>query len=267
MARIQNLIIGKLGIGNLKLYNKHMTNNETRPTQEFVEIDSVQNGVVFLKNSGLRQILIVSGVNFDLKSEDEQRVIVAAYQNMLNSLKFSLQFFVHSRKLNIESYLARFEERKVLENNELLQNQIGEYVEFIKSFVSQNPIMTKAFFVVVPFDPIVIPGAGTAPVKKFFGLFGKSSAVAQNPQEAASIRRDNIDQLARRTSQVVASLGEVGLRAVPLEDNEITELFYNLYNPESRERKVSLGIDAEAKRSVFNKGSLNQQQGMEAEKR
>ena len=243
-----------------------MPSNETRPTQEFVEIASAPNGLVFLKTGSLRQILIVSGVNFDLKSEDEQRIIIAAYQNLLNSLKFSLQFFVHSRRLNIESYLARFEERKALETNELLQNQIGEYVEFIKSFVSQNPIMTKAFFVVVPFDPVIIPGSGSAPIKKFFGLFGKSSPVAQNSQEAASMRRDNTDQLARRTSQVVASLGEVGLRAVSLQDNEITELFYNLYNPESRERKVPMPGDIDAKRPMFNRGSLNQQQGLEAPK-
>jgi len=132
---------------------------EALPTQQFIEIEAIQNDAVILKNGGLRKILMVSGVNFDLKSEEEQQLIIYAYQGFLNSLNFSLQQFIHSRKLNIENYLNKLEQVQNKETNELLKNQIGEYREFIKSLISENAIMNKTFFVVVPYDPIQISEA------------------------------------------------------------------------------------------------------------
>ena len=208
------------------------------PTQEFVEIDSVQNGVVVLKNGSLRQILIVSGVNFDLKSEDEKTLILGAYQNLINSLKFSLQIFIHTRRVNIDSYLQKISALGAGETNELLKNQITEYTAFIKSFVGENPIMTKAFFIVVPFDPIILPQAATGAKRGILGLFGrKGPAPEQEEAEKQHILMQNIDQLSQRTSQVTAALSQVDLRAVPLENEEVIELFYNLYNPEAVERR------------------------------
>jgi type IV secretory pathway VirB4 component len=211
---------------------------EARPTQEFVEIESVQNGVIVLKNGSLRQILIVSGINFDLKSEDEQKIIVAAYQNLLNSLKFSLQIFVHSRRVNLDAYLQKLQDREPREENELLRSQINEYIAFVKSFVGQNPIMTKAFFVVVPFDPILLPSAAKAAGGGLARLFGRKPKTTEESEAAKQHRiAQNIEQLEQRTAQVVAALSQAGLRAVPLQNEEVVELFYNLYNPESVERK------------------------------
>src|SRR3989338_8842765 len=132
---------------------------ESQPTQKFIDIQSVRENTLILKNGSLRKILMVSGVNFDLKSEEEQGLITYAYQNFLNSLDFSIQIFVHSRRLNIEEYLKKLESRAKDEPNELLKTQLNGYREFVSSFVSQNPIMAKTFFLVVPFDPVQIPGA------------------------------------------------------------------------------------------------------------
>lgn len=214
-----------------------MPPSEARPTQEFVEIQSIERGVIVLKDGGLRQVLIVSGINFDLKSEEEQKVILSSYQAFLNSLHFSMQFFIHSRRLNIETYLANLATRAGQETNELLRNQINEYIQFIKSFVEKNPIMTKTFFVIVPFDPVTIPGASSGGSKKFFGFFGAAEAPSENP-EAEHIQKEHRDQLAQRVTQVTSGLTQIGLRVVPLQDDEIIELFYNLYNPESKERKA-----------------------------
>ena len=210
---------------------------ESRPTQEFVEIDSIREGVVILKNGSLRQILLVSGINFDLKSEEEQNLVISAYQGFLNALRYSVQIFVHSRRLNIEAYLEKLEERKAEEENELLQNQISEYIQFIKNFVGGNPIMTKAFFVVVPFDPIIMPGQASVTGKKFLGIFGRGGKSAGADEAREAKFREYKEQLSQRVAQVTSELSQVGLRAVPLQDEEITELFYNLYNPESVERK------------------------------
>jgi type IV secretory pathway VirB4 component len=89
--------------------------NEENPkeaiaTQKFIEIRGVKNGILILKNGGLRQILMVSGLNFDLKSEDEQNAITQGYQAFLNSLSFTVQIFVHSRKLNIDGYIQKLRE-------------------------------------------------------------------------------------------------------------------------------------------------------------
>src|SRR3989344_2779812 len=130
---------------------------ESPQTQELVEIKDIKDDVVILKDGGLRRVLLVTGVNFDLKSEEERGFILGAYQNFLNSLDFSLQTVIHTRKLNIEAYLEKLKNRETEEQNELLSNQISEYREFIRSFVEENSVMNKKFFVVVPYDPIQIP--------------------------------------------------------------------------------------------------------------
>lgn len=214
-----------------------MPNNEARPTQELVDIDYVKNGVVALKNGALRQILLVSGINLDLKSEEEQGLIMNAFQNFLNSLHFSVQFFIHSRRLNIASYLQTLERRRGEEKNELLQNQIDEYAQFIKGFVGNNPIMDKNFFVIVPFDPIRIPGAETATGKKFFGIFGGKKAATEPTLQREHAERENASQLAQRVDQVAAGLSQIGLRVAALQNEEVLDLFYNLYNPEAVERR------------------------------
>ncbi|MDI6717720.1 MAG: hypothetical protein QMD86_01575 [Patescibacteria group bacterium] len=202
------------------------------PTQQFVDVKEVRNGVVILKNGGIRRILLVTGINFALKSEEEQSMIAAAYQNFINSLDFSLQMVIHSRKLNIEKYLTNLAEAGEKKNNELLKEQISEYREFIKSFVENNEIMSKTFFVVVPYDPLVIP---ERPAKLFENIpfFGSK----KNKKEQEKSFEEQIIQLDQRTDQVISGLAGIGLRSVSLNDEELVELFYNLYNPASVEKK------------------------------
>jgi type IV secretory pathway VirB4 component len=207
-------------------------------TQEFVELQEVRDGVVFLKNGALRQLLIVSGVNFDLKSETEQDLMTYAYQNLLNALDFSIQIFIHSRRLNIESYLQKLQERHTQETNELLKTQIAEYLEFIKSFVANNAIMDKTFFVVVPYDPVYIPQAAKGLmgfVKKAIPGQQEGSPTSQKKDESENLQQ-NLQQLRQRVDQAIAGLQQIGLRAIPLDTEESIELIYNLYNPQMIER-------------------------------
>lgn len=203
-------------------------------TQQFVDIERIKNGIVELKNGSLRSVVMVSGVNFELKSEDEQNGIIFAYQNFLNALDFSLQILVHSRKLNIDGYLEKMRGFREREENELLRNQIAEYIEFIRGFVKENEIMAKNFFVVIPYD-----GGGVAELGKgALGMFsfGKKKNRAKEKQETLD---QKVVQLAQRVDEVVSGLERVGLRAIPLNDDELTELYYNLYNPETIEKQLS----------------------------
>lgn len=204
-----------------------------QPSQQFVPIKEVRDGVIYIKDGSLRRILIVSGINFELKSEAEQNLILGGFQNFLNSLDFSVQFFIHSRKVNVDNYLTKMDERKKEESNELLKIQIEEYVNFIRSFVDQNAIISKSFFTVIPYDPVKIAGSTGG----LFGMFKKNTPAAR--QEASD--KENLEQLQHRVEQVIEGLAQVGLRAVPLPNDETTELFYNLYNPQLVEKK-NLGI-------------------------
>lgn len=211
---------------------------EALPTQQLVEIDAVREGTVILKNGALRKILMVAGINFDLKSEEEQGFITFSYQNFINSLNFSVQIFIHSRKLNIGGYLNNLELRLPEETNELLKNQIKEYSEFIKSFVADNPIMEKVFFVVVPLDTIQIPAAGIKITQKITSIFSKKKTPPSSEAEEQELFNKNVRQLNQRADQIISGLTQIGLAAAPLNDEQLIELFYNLYNPEAVEKKT-----------------------------
>ncbi|MEK7624186.1 MAG: hypothetical protein AAB404_00435 [Patescibacteria group bacterium] len=207
---------------------------KSQSTQQFVEIQEVREGVIFLKNGSLRQLLMVNGVNFDLKSETEQDLMTYAYQNLLNSLNFSIQIFIHSRRLNIETYLQKIQERHGQETNELLKTQIAEYLEFIKSFVANNAIMDKTFFVIVPYDPVYLPKTA----KGILGFIKKGEVAASKDQPSQSENiQQNLQQLSQRVDQTITGLQQIGLRAVPLNTEESIELIYNLYNPQLTEKQ------------------------------
>lgn len=212
---------------------------EAQATQQFVDVERVQNGTVILKGGSLRKILLVSGINFALKSEEDKNIILQAYQSFLNSLDFSLQIIVHSRRLNIQGYLEGLNQRKEHEENELLREQIAEYGEFIKSFVEQSDIMGKSFFVVVSYDTVAIPSAGGL-LSSIPFLGGKKKTAAETAAEGRELS-EQIEQLNQRADHVATGLSGIGLRAVALNDAELVELFYNLYNPAPTEKK-GIGI-------------------------
>ena len=209
-----------------------MAKEQSIATQQFVDIVEIKNGIVILKNGGMRRVLMVSGINFDLKSEEEQGIVLYAFQNFLNMLDFSMQFVIHSRKMNIDAYLENLKKREEQEENELLRNQISEYSEFIKSFVEQNAVMAKTFFVVVPYDPIQITGVATDLLSglKFWEKKKEKNKKDEDGEQKAI-------QLNQRTEQVIDGLNQIGLRAVTLNNEELIELFYNYYNPAKIERK------------------------------
>lgn len=207
---------------------------QTGSTQQFVDIKEVKDGIVYLKKGGLRRILAVGGVNFDLKSQKEQDLILHAFRSFLNTLDFSIQIFIHSRKSNIESYLKKMRERQLEETNELLKIQITDYIEFVRSFVADNPIITKSFFVIVPYDKAAI---SVASPKGFLNMFGGKGAGSTKETDDRVEHQKKIFQLQQRVDEVISGLALAGVQAHPLEDAEIIELFYNLYNPGLTEKE------------------------------
>lgn len=132
----------------------------SKPTQDFVPIKEVRDGFVVLKDGSYRAVLMASSINLALKSEDEQTSILFQFQNFLNSLDFQIQIFIQSRELDIRPYIALLEERYTEQKSDLMKIQVREYIDFVKTFTESADIMTKNFFVVVPYSPPVLTKAG-----------------------------------------------------------------------------------------------------------
>ena len=180
--------------------------------QDLVAVENIRDNTVILKDGALRQVVLVGGVNFSLKSADEQNLLIAAYQNFLNGLNFPLQIVIHSRKINIENYLKSLDERRAEEQSGLLQSQIAEYEEFIKKFVAENAIMQKSFFVVVSFTPVALPSkSGFLNSLPFFGDGKAQKEKAAEDKEVAF--QEGLEQLKQRTSQVLSRVRERGRRS------------------------------------------------------
>lgn len=208
-------------------------------TQDLVPIEEIMGDTVIAKGGKMMKIIMVAGINFLLKSEEEQKIITYAYQEFLNSLEFPIQIIIHSRKINIENYLSKITEQLEREESELLKSQIIDYREFIKEFVAQNPIMTKVFFVVVSYTPATL--SQKQGITKLFPFFKTGSQKQKQTEEYEAkkeeVFRRNLIQLEQRTNQVLEGLSHIGLDAVVLGSKELVELFYNFYNPETVERQ------------------------------
>lgn len=204
---------------------KTLGGNSGSSTQQYVDVEEIKDGVIILKNGSLRSILLVSSINFDLKSTDEQDAIIQQYQSFLNSLDFPAQILINSRRLNVEPYLDFLGEKEKKQTNELLRLQISEYRNFIKNLTEVSNIMTKFFYIVVPFSPVE---------SKEGGVFNKISAMFSPRQEVLK-KRESFEtyknQLWQRVDHVISGLSGIGLKLVPLKTEEIIELLYNSYNP------------------------------------
>ena len=127
-------------------------------TQQFLEIDQIREGVILLRNKAMRGVIMVSSLNFALKSDEEQNAIIYQFQNFLNSLDFSIEIVVQSRRLNITGYLDKLKELERKQENELLKTQTAGYQKFIRDLIGRGAIMSKSFFVAVPFTSMEVPG-------------------------------------------------------------------------------------------------------------
>lgn len=201
-------------------------------TQDFVPIDKIRDGIITLKNGELRAVLMTSSINLGLKSEDEQSAVILQFQNLLNSIEFPIQIFIQSRRLNIKPYLALLTERSAEVKEDLLKIQIHEYIQFIERFTSETNIMTKHFFVVIPYYPASV-NATASDVGSILSFNNK------RPSHTADGRfEEDRAQIEQRISTVTQGLSRFGVRAVRLSTEEVVELFYKLFNPGDEEHPV-----------------------------
>jgi hypothetical protein len=205
-------------------------------TQEFVPISEVRDGVLVLKDGGLRAVLLCSSLNFSLKSEDEKNAILFQFQDFLNSLDFSVQIVIQSRKLDIRPYIALLEEQEKKQTNSLMKIQTKEYIEFVKNFTETTNIMTKNFFIIVAYSPAVINAPTTSGIVSMLRREEKSVA----PIKSSSFEESRT-QLEERMSVVEQGLIRTGIRVARLGTEEVIELFYKAFNPGETEKPIKTG--------------------------
>ena len=210
-----------------------MATEKSEATQAFVPIEEIRDGIVILKDGGMRSLLLASSINFALKSSDEQMGVLSQFQSFLNSLDFSVQIFIQSRKLDIRPYIALLEDRYKAQTIDLMKIQTREYIDFVRSFTEQANIMTKRFFVVIPFSPNVLTTSGSLWSKLF-----KKSPAKDRAQNKAKEFEENRTQLEQRVSVVSSGLSRCGVKSAGLGTEEIVELFYKMFNPGDTEKPM-----------------------------
>jgi len=210
----------------------------SKTAQDFVPIKEIRDGVVILRDGGMRAIVLTSSLNFALKSPDEQSAIIAQFQNFLNSLNFSVQIFMESRRLDIRPYIGLLEQRQKEQVGDLMKVQTKEYIDFIKSFTESTNIMTKSFFIVVPYSPALLSSN-----KKKGGIsldmFSKKSAKITSQAQLEDFD-ENRSQLEQRLQVVEQGLVRCGIRVVQLGTEELVELYYKIFNPGDIEKPIPL---------------------------
>lgn len=209
-----------------------------KPTQDFVPIRDIKNGIMILNNGDLRMMLMTSSLNFGLKSGDEQGAILMQFQNFLNSIEFPIQISIQSKRLDIRPYLTMLEEREKAQLVDAMKIQVHEYISFIRDFTSRTNIMSKNFFIIVPYSGGSLVSKNTSG-GGLSGLFGrKTEKKKMTASEVQSFEEARI-QLEQRVSVVEQGLARCDLRTVRLGTEEITELFYKKFNPGELEASVA----------------------------
>lgn len=206
--------------------SKKLTKPKPGPsTERYLDIAEIRDDMVLLNDGTVRAVLLVSSINFALKSSEEQEAIIQAYMTFLNSLEYPIQIVIHSRRMNIDAYMNRLIERERTVENDLLRAQINDYRSFVMELVDLGQIMQKMFYLVVPYDPI------TNKKKNFW----TRCTEALSPAAAAKLNRkqlaDRVEQLSRRTQLAEGQLGSMGLSCARLDTQGLIELYYNVYNP------------------------------------
>jgi type IV secretory pathway VirB4 component len=203
------------------------------PSQDFVPISEIREGIMILKDGSMRAVVLATSINFALKSNEEQESVIYQFQNFLNSLDFSVQIYIQSRKLDIRPYIALLEDRLKAQTSDLMKIQIDEYIMFIKGLTEESNIMTKSFFLVIPYAPTVNPGKGFANILK------KQDSEAKQKDKSDEFEEIK-NQIEQRISVVEQGLGRCGVKVARLGSEELVELFYRIFNPGDAEKPIKM---------------------------
>jgi len=207
-------------------------------TQNTLQIAEIRDGIVIMNDGSFRSVVMVKSINFDLMSPQEREAVEFSYQGFLNSLYFPVQIFIHSQKVDLGPYIAKLDKIRSEHENMLLALLMDDYVNYMDQLSQQTNIMDKKFYVVIPYFAIAdIQKALTASKNLFTGmasLFGnKAQHVTINEPDLEKAK----DELRNRVQSVLSGLLQCGVQGLPLDTQELIELYYDVYNPDTATRQ------------------------------
>jgi len=206
-------------------------------TQQYLDIAEFKENTVIMRDGTLRAILLVSSINFALKSEDEQNAIISAYVSFLNNINYPLQIVAQSRELNIDNYMEQLKQKEKEQTNELLKIQTSEYIQYIGELISLGKIMNRRFYLCIPYNPLADKH------KNFFSsitdAFRPATLLKMKDKKFLRLKA----QLEQRIENIISGLKSTGLNAVQLDTQGLIELFYNTYNPTTSKNQKLVDIN------------------------
>lgn len=207
-------------------------------TQNALQIAEIRDGIVIMNDGSFRSVLMVKSINFDLMSSEEREAVEYAYQGFLNSLYFPVQIFMRSQKVDIRPYLDKLDKIRQEHDNMLLALLMEDYLGFVDNLALQTNIMDKKFFVVIPYFPSIDVQKALTQSKNFFsglkGLFGgQEQRVVISEKDLNTAK----DELRNRVQSVLSGLQQCGIQGLPLDTQELIELYYDTYNPDTATRQ------------------------------
>ena len=209
-----------------------------------LQIAEIRDGIVIMKDGTFRSVIMVKAINFDLMSQEERESVEFAYQGFLNSLYFPIQIFIHSEKIDIKPYLDMLGKIRSNQDNMLLALLMDDYIEYMFALSQQANIMDKQFYVIVPYSPGDELKPNISSSKNFFtGLVdifsSKSRQITIN--EPALLKAK--DELRNRVQALLSGLQQSSIQGIPLDTQELIELYYNTYNPDTSVRQQLRDFD------------------------
>ena len=198
-----------------------------KSTQSSLIINEIKDGIVIMKDGSLRSVVLTSAINFDLMSQAEQDGAELAFQGFLNSLHFPIQIVVKSRKIDLDNYIDKLKKSRDEQDNPLLADLMEDYIANVQSLIEEVNIMDKQFFVVIPYFPVV--EATKANIVQQLGTILKPANVVS---VGAADFENSKKELRQRVQLVANGLAQMGLRAIPLNTQELIDLYYTSYNPD-----------------------------------
>ncbi|MCA9343171.1 hypothetical protein KC950_04140 [Candidatus Saccharibacteria bacterium] len=218
--------------------------NNPNSTQNTLQIAEIRDGIVIMNDGSFRSVVMLKSINFDLMSPQEREGVEVGYQSFLNSLYYDVQIFIRSERVDIRPYIERLDKIRSEHDNMLLSMLMEDYLGFITSLAQQTNIMDKRFYMVIPFFPKADVKKAITQSKNFFtGLAG----MFNNKQDHVVINEQDLEaaktELRNRVQNSLASLQQCGVKGVPLDTQELIELYYDSYNPDTAHRQQLKNFD------------------------
>lgn len=213
-----------------------VNNRKTNPnsTQNSLQIAEIRDGIVIMNDGSFRSVVMVKSINFDLMSNQEQEAVEYSYQGFLNSLYFPIQILIRTRRVDLQPYIEKLDKIRSEHDNMLLAMLMDDYINYIDALSSQANIMDKKFYIVIPYFPTTDIQKALTQSKTLFTGIGK---IFSNKQDHVTVNEGRLEEakteLRNRVQSVLGGLGQSNIQGLPLDTQELIELYYDTYNPDT----------------------------------